>query len=314
MSLKPFSRGFTLLEIMLVIVIMSISIVYFASVLKRRTQDITIDATVTAMQRWLQAGSAYYLQNKDFTTNTYRWPASLVDLSPTFLPPEAVCSPWHTQQGGAVRLCQGRTEYRAINIAPGDLFWGVSIRAPNSKIAQQIAARLPSAKVDGREVTAYTPAPTTSIQQPTQGLLIKGISRVKVGTLCLPVVDIVSDPNTSGTRIAPPTTCPPGWKADWQPALAELHQYQMSKQIYVMTVLKNENAELKPTAPGDDRVYIFLNMTSGGFTPYGAFDSYCGAALIVTFCVPPNYCNGNVSSPTAGPCPVVKPPKNECTD
>jgi len=306
MLVKPFARGFTLLEIMLVIVIMSISMIYFASLLKRRTEEATIDATVVGMQRWLQAGSAYYLQNKDSMTNTYRWPASLVDLSPTFLPPEAVCSPWHTQIGGAVRLCQGRTEYRAIDIAPGDLFWGVSIRAPNNKIAQRIAARLPSAAVAGREVTAFTPAPTYSLKPLTPALLVKGIGRVNVGVNCAPFLD---KDGINGTPILP-ATCPPGWTSDWQPAMAKLNQYQAAKQIQVLTVLKNEDAELKPKP---NRVFIFLNMTTGGLNPYGGFDSHCGDAFIISFCVPPNYCNGNVPNPSAGPCPVVKPPKNECT-
>ncbi|VVC76887.1 hypothetical protein AQUSIP_22140 [Aquicella siphonis] len=81
--------GFTLIEILLVLVI--ISIIIFASVgyVQQRALQLRMDRTTTQMQQILNAGLSYYVQEG-------HWPTALSDLQGTYLPPVSVTlkNPW----------------------------------------------------------------------------------------------------------------------------------------------------------------------------------------------------------------------------
>lgn len=91
MMLKNKVKGFTLIEILLVLVIISIFIFASLGYVQQRALQMRMDRTSTQMQQILNAGLAYYVANGD-------WPANLAALqSPTqsFLPPNiTIKNPW----------------------------------------------------------------------------------------------------------------------------------------------------------------------------------------------------------------------------
>ena len=62
------SKGFTLIEMMLVLVIVSAIIYMGAGYLQQRTMQLKVDKTVAQVQQILSAAVAYYI------TNNYTWP------------------------------------------------------------------------------------------------------------------------------------------------------------------------------------------------------------------------------------------------
>lgn len=89
MAKKQKMQGFTLIEMLLVMVIISIIIYASIGYMQQRNLQLRYDRTSTQMQQVLNAGLAYYvLQGK--------WPQQLTDLQGTYLPPATVTinNPW----------------------------------------------------------------------------------------------------------------------------------------------------------------------------------------------------------------------------
>lgn len=82
-------HGFTLIEMLLVLVIISIIILAGVGYFQQRAQQMRIDRTSLQMQQILNAGMSYYIVNS-------KWPAKLSDLYGKYLPKTIVNSPWQT--------------------------------------------------------------------------------------------------------------------------------------------------------------------------------------------------------------------------
>jgi prepilin-type N-terminal cleavage/methylation domain-containing protein len=80
-------KGFTLIEILLVLVIVGILIFASANYVQQRALQMRMDRTSTQMQQILNAGLAYYVANG-------AWPANMAALQGTYLPPGALRNPW----------------------------------------------------------------------------------------------------------------------------------------------------------------------------------------------------------------------------
>jgi prepilin-type N-terminal cleavage/methylation domain-containing protein len=80
--------GFTLIEMMLVIVVVSILIWASVGYIQQRTLQMRMDRTSLQMQQILNAGLAYYVTNG-------KWPSSLNDLKGTYLPNIVYKNPWN---------------------------------------------------------------------------------------------------------------------------------------------------------------------------------------------------------------------------
>ena len=81
--------GFTLVEMLLVMVIISMIIYLGIGYIQQRTLSLRIDRTSSQMQQILNAALSYYVANG-------AWPANLAALIPTYLPLTISTSPWTT--------------------------------------------------------------------------------------------------------------------------------------------------------------------------------------------------------------------------
>lgn len=89
MIAKNRASGFTLIETLLVMVIISMMIYAGINYYQQRTLQMKIDRTSTQMQQILNAGLSYYVAHNE-------WPATMADLQGTYLPPATVTlkNPW----------------------------------------------------------------------------------------------------------------------------------------------------------------------------------------------------------------------------
>jgi len=91
MAARSNMKGFTLIEMLLVLIIISIIIYASLGYVQQKALQMRMDRTSVQMQQILNAGLAYYVFNG-------KWPVQLSDLqgpppAPTYLPP-TITSPW----------------------------------------------------------------------------------------------------------------------------------------------------------------------------------------------------------------------------
>lgn len=147
---KHHSKGFTLIEMLLVLVIMSGVIYIGAGYLQQRTLSLRIDRTSSQMQQILNAGMSYYINNDG------NWPGSLDELQSKGYLPTSMPSPW----GGS---------YTVYTNSNNSNFY-VSVAMPTTtltsvSIAKTIAGTLPLAFTDqsGSVTTSTTPCSTGAV-------------------------------------------------------------------------------------------------------------------------------------------------------
>jgi len=122
------TKGFTLIEMLLVMVIIS-SVIYMGiGYIQQRTLQERMDRTVAQMQQILNAGLSYYVSG-----GTSSWPSSISSLQPNYLP-STLTSPWGTSY--SIKTT-GSNLYVIVQIPAG-------IRGRQS-IANVIAGKLPLA-------------------------------------------------------------------------------------------------------------------------------------------------------------------------
>lgn len=125
-------KGFTLIEILFVIAILSVLASLGLSVLQQRAQQLKVERTALQMQQILQAGMSY-------KSDKSAWPTSITqtDFVP-YLPVNSSSNPW-----GYAYSC-GKAANREV--------FQVKVQVPgsasNTKIADQIVALLPNAEKD----------------------------------------------------------------------------------------------------------------------------------------------------------------------
>ncbi|HEU5281024.1 MAG TPA: prepilin-type N-terminal cleavage/methylation domain-containing protein [Gammaproteobacteria bacterium] len=85
-------RGFTLIEMLLVMTIISAFIYASIGYIQQRTLALKIDRTAAQMQQILNAGLAYYVSNQ-------QWPANLAALQAGGYLPASLPNPWNASPG-----------------------------------------------------------------------------------------------------------------------------------------------------------------------------------------------------------------------
>lgn len=197
-------KGFTLIEILLVLVIVGIILVAGANYVQQRALQMRMDRTSMQMQQILNAGLSYYVANG-------QWPADLPTLQGTYLPPSTVAlnNPW----GQTYSIASSTT-------SPQLLYVYTSINVVSSKgayaAANSIAGTLPLAYTSndsaGTPPSAGSPCTTSdttcyvvaAVNIPGQNL--NNASAVNFAGLyhngaCVPVPDCPVD--KSGTTMTP---------------------------------------------------------------------------------------------------------------
>ncbi len=132
-NLLKISRGFSLLEMLFVLVIVTSILLMAISYVQRRTLEIRIDRTAIQVQQILNAGLAYYVANN-------KWPTSIYCLQGT-LSTDA-CKIAYLPQ--SFRSPLGSSDY-ALSISPANTLRVTTeiSYAPVATIATVLAGRLP---------------------------------------------------------------------------------------------------------------------------------------------------------------------------
>lgn len=178
--------GFTLIELVFVIVVISFFVLFAASHQQRKGRQTTIEMTNVEMQNWLQAAASYYLEKN-------QWPRDEAALTKDneYIRAEEQCSHW---SGQGIKSCPNKALYHLV--CPKEdcdpkksKYFGVAVELPTLNAAQQLAALLPSSEIiddDGRlQVAAYITIPAAIsndyVQQNIQQGWIANAGIVKTG-------------------------------------------------------------------------------------------------------------------------------------
>lgn len=187
---KPRTKGFTLIEILLVIAILGMIASLSLTIYEKRAMTSKIDKTTLEMQGIMQAASAYYVAND-------HWPAStaLTSIIPDdflpFLPvyqtttSKQLLNPW-----GFPYSIDGSTSKTKQKFL-------VSTQAPDIQTAARMAMALPFGSILGTTtIQAYMPTPGS--QGTASNLIIWDVGNI----------------NSDQTdRSSLPVKCPLGWNA-----------------------------------------------------------------------------------------------------
>jgi prepilin-type N-terminal cleavage/methylation domain-containing protein len=151
-------NGFTILEVLFVVAIMGVMASLGACFYKNHVDSFKTQKTALQMQQWLQAGSAYYVNNSCWpsssdgqTVDCQNQPVN--DFTP-YIPAGNTTSPWGDNY----------TYTPVNNVAGKNMLFQVSVPVLTPETAQKVAALLPNEKV---EPCKDDPAKTCVIAQVT---------------------------------------------------------------------------------------------------------------------------------------------------
>lgn len=133
--LQGHCRGFTLIELMIIIVVIAVIALYGVSFVKIESRTRLINKTAVEMKNILEASLGYFAENT-------HWPADLDKLNPKYLAdPQLQCSGWPSTSSSGI--CKGRKSYQILSNQRA-LFFTISIQVGNKEAADQISAQMPS--------------------------------------------------------------------------------------------------------------------------------------------------------------------------
>ncbi len=255
--------GFTLIEMMFVILILSFVIVQIARTQQARVQQRTVEHAATDMLNWEVAIVNYYLFMQKWPT-TKTTPTSLSITIPTRpsattpadMPASAVCSPFVTDTSSSGSPCYGREPYSG-SIPPGttdptnSLFYLLSVKVNSANMAKLLAAKLPNAYVDnsssGIVVYMAIPIPSQTQQSQYRGWLVSaGVVSTTSGTGNWPADDDAQKSNTNYNRGPPGSSvylpnCPTGFEGHMilSPLEYETNDYNWGTHITMVNPAAN---------------------------------------------------------------------------
>lgn len=147
-------RGFSLLEMLLVIAVLAVISIAGISYLRDKALNLKIDKTALQIQQWLEASLAYQIDNGNPPESIEKLlPADCKNPTGTYyMPCDSQYSPWYNgSTAGEYALHNLQTDKRLT----------VKLTLPNNiadghalEIAQRIAGKLPIANAIGTTVTA----------------------------------------------------------------------------------------------------------------------------------------------------------------
>lgn len=190
------SKGFTLVEILLVMVIIGGLMIVGAGYVQQRTESLRVDRASGQMQQILNAGMSYYIAN----TNT--WPASLSALQTAGYLPSPMTSPFGTSYG--------------VYSTTSNLYVWVQMPTPTSSapLKSAVTAKI----IAGTLPLAFTTINTPSATQAPQTCLSGGACHV-VASVNIPPQSLGDSKTVSfaglyhnGACVIAPT-CETGYKA-----------------------------------------------------------------------------------------------------
>lgn len=297
------NNGFTLLEVMFVIIILSVTSLFTIKFVAQRDKVLKVQRTAIEMQNIQQAAAAYYLENNQWPQKLNQLLATDDTLTDGILHPTAKCSEY-LMPGGAdydPLICGDRPIYQIQAQDLGNLhdskYLEVFVEVPTAEIARQIAAMLPDSYTKLNMV--YSSVSRPGYQEPDRhSLLIRSIS--------------MQYANKNGVDIPKPK-CPEGWKQKVAAGISMIFNQQGADdgwrqvlgdaQVYPIKFSWIDGESCDESDADDLKINRFTKswrlytctypshrVRKGlfGSKQMGEVDKR-GLALTITYCEPPNY-------------------------
>ena len=283
---KKSEPGFSLLELLLVIVIIGIMSLYFANTVHKRDVNATVEQTVSELTSILQAATNYYL-----LSGVSIWPQDIISmttnnniLNTALLAPGIECSPWPNKNSSS--NCQERSEYEVYSPGGEPIYFAIKVQVPSQEIAKRIQGKLPLSVY--KEINslpyllAYTPAPQYQTLDKTS-LIIKEVYNLQQeesnsgGIIGL---GIFSAGHQQGVQITHFPACPSGWQA----AYAVAHRWWFGNDFINLAHFQigHCGSQVQRCTANSNEWWVAVKTDVADNTDPGA-----GDALVITYCVPP---------------------------
>ena len=164
---KKSKYGFTLIELILVILVVSLLMVYIIQLINESLLNAQVQKTVSEMFTIRNGALVYYAKNRV-------WPSDLSnDLIPDFLPANALCSPFLNTSGGSSTPCTGnKSSYVGERIKQYDGYYDLSLNLPSTLTANKLISVLPSSWIEGTTVHMAIPAPAVIQHLKNRGWIV----------------------------------------------------------------------------------------------------------------------------------------------
>lgn len=177
-TLKKFCNGFTLLEILFVIVILAGVMVTWVIYTQRGSTQKMVDKTAEQMLQLIEASRGY------FSNQLYYWPTSFDNLiTAGYITKSGQCSSWQTVKYSS-KDCSNKEAYQLYWSNTADTskakIFGVSIVVGTEEIANQIIAQLPMNNLKQLSPTQWQVFALTTV--PAVAADLEG-KIIKVGTV-----------------------------------------------------------------------------------------------------------------------------------
>lgn len=176
---QSLNKGFSLIEMMLVMVVVATILLFAVNTLRGRSEDKLVSRTALEIQTLLQASANYYTEQQSTTlsawaasqyygkplssTPTNFWPPNLNVLVGAYLQANQLCSVWPNLSS---LTCNGHAAYEGLPASVGSgaasasqSYYGITLTLPSSAIAVKVAAKVPMSSVSQNKLSAYIPAP-----------------------------------------------------------------------------------------------------------------------------------------------------------
>lgn len=154
--------GFTLIEMMFLVLILGIVAVHIAQMQQQKTQQIIVERASQDILSWQTMLVNYWTANQ-------RWPTSFSDLS-SQLPPKSICSPFISDTVDTT--CGTYSAYKGVSGSSG---YTLTIDTGNTSLATQLASKLLNAWLTGTNMTTVNvaiPAPNQTSTYLYRGFLV----------------------------------------------------------------------------------------------------------------------------------------------
>lgn len=149
-------HGFTLIEMMLVILVVALISVYAVQLINQSMLRAQINRATVQIQSIKQASIAYYINN------TRTWPSNLQQLTDKlYLPTNGVCSPFGSSTSKAP--CGNYAQYTTTPPVPYVTYLQLTVTTPSPALAQQLVAATPSSWITNNTTVNIAVTPPADI-------------------------------------------------------------------------------------------------------------------------------------------------------
>lgn len=277
------ANGFTLLELMLVLVLLTTLAMAGLAMYQIQLRNFRVDKTALQMQQWMQAGLAFYV-------DCHQWPDPIVDpdimnkMMGIGMLTSDDCQNQDYQ--GKVRTYMpkgsdqngpwGNSYYILLSPDKNLFYIETSLGRYTSRLynaAQMIAARLPEGKTSAQFLTyvrvkAAVGKPASAIVDTSRGFILN--------------MQTVNSDQVSKIKLPANTDCPSGMVPDVEVAPVQFHAGQTNNMDMVGTTYAGLNGNIYPVVKG-------ATWITPPFQPGYYQYNTSGRVLVITACLPQQY-------------------------